>query len=108
MSNRIPVTEASVEICVDGRLRVSYREVPGGRDRSAPPSLGEFIAALAPYRNRRMTPEQHRTVLAALAACGPIARPPAAQGDGCPSQGDTSRQAKATLLPVRRHNGAAR
>jgi hypothetical protein len=69
-SNRIPVTEASVEIGTDGRLRVRYREVPGGRDRSEPPSRAECIAALARYRHRRMTPEQHRAVLAAFAACG--------------------------------------
>ena len=30
------------------RLRFHYREVPGGRDRSEPPSRGEFIAAQSP------------------------------------------------------------
>ena len=96
MRNRVPVTEASVEIGLDGRLRFHYREVPGGRDRSEPPSRGEFFAALAKYRNRRMTPEQHRAVLALFAACRP------------PAQGDTSRAAKATVFGTRRHNGAAR
>jgi hypothetical protein len=91
MRNRIPVTEASVEIGLDGRLRVHYREVPGGRDRSEPPSRGEFIAALAKYRNRRMTPEQHRSVLELLAACRPVARRSPAQGDGSAQKGDTFR-----------------
>ncbi len=104
----IPVTEASVEIGLDGRLRVHYREVPGGRDRSEPPSRGEFIAALAKYRHRRMTPEQHRAVLEALAACGPVASRPMAQGDGSASQDDTSRAGKLTLSRPRRHFAAAR
>ena len=82
MPNRIPVTEATVGIGLDGRLRVRCREVPGGRDRSAPPSLGEVVAALAPYRNRRMTPERHRAVLAVLSACGHGLRPSPSTGSG--------------------------
>lgn len=105
-----PVTEASVEIGVDGRLRVSYREVPGGRDRSAPPSLGECIAALARYRHRALTPERHRAVLAAFAACGVDLRG-ARRGGAAGSQGDGFRSGKATLRapqgdtssPARRH-----
>ena len=74
MSNRIPVTEASAELGLDGKLRLTFREVPGGRDRSQPPSLGEVIAALAKYRHRQMTPEQHRAVLEVVASCRPFAR----------------------------------
>ena len=109
MSNRIPVTEASVEIGVDGRLRVRYREVPVGRDRLAP-SLGECIAALVRYRHRALTPERHRAVLAALAACGVDLRG-ARRGGAAGSQGDGVRSGKATLRaaqgdtsdPARRH-----
>ena len=114
MSNRVPVTEASVEITSDGRLRVTYREVPGGRDRSEPPSRGEFLAALAKYRNRRMTTEQVRAVLAVFAACRPHTRP-APQSDTSSRKGDTTGAEKATLLApkatlsgARRHNDAAR
>ena len=106
MSNRVPVTETSVEIGLDGRLRVRYREVPGGRDRSEPPSLGECIASLARYRHRRMTPEQHRAVLEVFAACGLELR--GAQGDSCDSQDDTLRRRKATLSRPRRRFSAAR
>ena len=119
----IPVTEASVEIGLDGRLRVTYREVAGGRDRSEPPSRGEFLAALARYRNRRMTPEQHRAVLAVFAACRPSFDPSTssglrtsgAQSDTSSRKGDTTGAEKATLLApkttlhgARRHNDAAR
>ena len=75
MSHRVPVAEASGEIGLDGRLRVRCREVPGGRDRSEAPSLKECMAAVARYRHRRWTPEQHRAVLEMLAACGHDLRP---------------------------------
>ena len=68
-SNRIPVTEATVEFRPDGTLRYTFRE--GSRDRSEPPSLKEIMAALAPhFRRRRWTAEQHAAVLEVLAACG--------------------------------------
>jgi hypothetical protein len=66
----IPVVEASVEIGLDGELQFHFRQVPGGRDRSQPPSLGEIIAALSKYQHVEMTPEQHRAVLEVLAVCG--------------------------------------
>jgi len=66
----VPVVEASAEIGLDGELQFHFRQVPGGRDRSEPPSLGEIIAALSKYQHVEMTPAQHRAVLEVLAACG--------------------------------------
>ena len=118
MSNRIPVTEASVEIGVDGRLRVRYREVPVDRDRLAP-SLGECIAALVRYRHRALTPERHRAgaggarrVRGGLArgsarGCGRLARRrfPLRQGDTSRCARRHFRPGKATLLRPRRRFG---
>jgi hypothetical protein len=95
VSARVPVTEATVEFRPDGTLRYRYYEVPGGRDRSQPPSLREFIAALSKVRKRSMTVEEHRALLELLAACGHITLP-ARRGDGAAPQGDTSGAGKAT------------
>lgn len=84
----IPVTEASAEIGLDGELQFHFRQVPGGRDRSEPPSLGEIIAALSKYQHVEMTPAQHRAVLEVLAACGwPIDRPVPSDVEGLRASG---------------------
>lgn len=111
-SNFITVTEATqVGLRDDGSPRYRYRKVR--RHRSQPPSLREFIAALARVRRHSMTAEQLRALVELAAACGHITLPPGwrerhARGGGSGGQGDTLREGKATLLPPKRRFGPAR